>query len=221
MLKFGQVFQEDLKPIIEIKNNLVNRLIEGYTSLKHHSNKNNYEIYLLTSLDFLFEVNEVIIICFKDGYISSGLHNLRLAQEIVHKLKAIDLEPELIDKSKIEPREVREILKKHDLPDWKDFYSQLSDITHYKKNFHEKIYHVLRSEGEISSDSIMFIEFYLVILLIFNHNTLRILYKHLRKLNEEQYPELVNIYNDLDTLIDEEWIRVNKKYNFFQNRMDD
>lgn len=211
MKKFGQVFQRELKHYVLLRNRIETELEKGLRLLLIPREKTPVDEQVLTLVDFLKEINHVVVECFKSGQISSGLHQLRLAQEVVHKLFVMHLDPKLANRKRISPSEIREKMERHGFPHWRDFYQQLSSISHLNIDFVEQIYPCLSMRSKITKESKMFIEYYLVILNVLNTKALYVVYKRLKPKLGGDYQELVKVYSELEIIVQQDWDHVHGK----------
>ena len=161
--------------------------------------------------DLLVEVCDVIVWCMKKGAVTTSLHNLRQAQEIVHKMFVFQLYPELAEKERITPGEVRKRMGTKDFHDWKEFYDQLSDVVHNNRTFMQNRFPLLSERCPPNADSKVFIEYNLVILNFLSLKALEVLYNVLIPRLGGDATELQTALTDLKTPSQHDWDYIHKK----------
>ena len=195
-----------------LRNNIEKELLKGIAHLRKMPKKTPLDYQVISLADFMIEISRVVVSCFKEGYISSGLHQLRMAQEVAHKMGAMRLRPRLADKEQTKPGNVRKILEEEGLPHWKDVYKYLSDISHQNKNFMLGFYGDIRKGSKPSRKAKALIESHLMVLNIFSMKALYVLFKQLeQRLSKSSYLELVNAYRRLDDIAESDWDTVDVK----------
>ncbi|MCK4606368.1 MAG: hypothetical protein KAU35_03615 [candidate division Zixibacteria bacterium] len=159
----------------------------------------------------MLEINQVITDCFRHGYLSSGLHHLRLAQEVAHKLWAMHMRPALAKKQRVEPSKVRDILKEADYPDWKGVYKYLSSISHQNREFVINQYPFFRQGSNATEDHVIALECWLMVLNVFNIKALYVIFKRLKPHMGGDYQHLVAAYVRLEQVANADWEATDKK----------
>ena len=213
--KFGHLFQKELKHYVLFRRKIERELTRAIRLLKILRDKSPLDRQILTLVDFLLEINKVVTDCFRLGYLSSGLHQLRLAQEVAHKLLAVRMRPSLAKKKRVGPGEVRKILENGGLPHWKDFYSELSKVTHHHRDFQDTVYPEIRFPAKPTKDNEVFIEFYLMVLNNFNMKALAVILTQLKPHLGGDYRELASAWDKLEPVAAADWESANEKLKTF------
>lgn len=209
--KFGQILHRRLRHYIIFRRKIEKELSSAIRLLKIVKNKSDLEIQVISLVDFMLEINQVITFCFIHGYLSSGLHHLRLAQEVAHKLWAMHIQPSLAKKKSVEPRKVREILEQAGYPDWKDIYKYLSNISHQNRGFLINQYPYYRQGSKVTEDHEISLECWLMVLNIFNMKALYVISKRLKPHMGADYQHLVAAYWRLEQIANADWDATDKK----------
>jgi hypothetical protein len=209
--KFGRLFQKELKHYVLFRRKIERELKCAIRLFKIPKDISPLEVHLITSADLMLEINQVVTDCFKRGLVSSGLHQLRLAQEVAHKMFAMHLKPSLAKKKKVLPREVREILEQAGYPDWKDIYKYLSNISHQNRGFLINQYPYYRRGSKVTEDHEISLECWLMVLNIFNMKALYVICKRLKPHMGSDYQHLVAAYWRLEQIANADWDATNKK----------
>ncbi len=113
--------------------------------------------------------------------------------------------PSLAKKKKVSASEVRDVLEKEGFPNWKQFYNELSIISHHYSDFVFKLYHQLRLGSPVTKEDTVFIGYYLMILNNFNMKALYVIFKCLKPHMGGDYSHLVETYNRLEASAKEQW----------------
>ena len=211
MSKFGRFFRTKMRHYVILRNKIEKKLVETLRMYSVVQDKTPSEEMMILLTEYLLEVNEVIVWSLKQGAITCALHNLRLAQEIVHKIFVLYHNPKLAAKAKISPSEVRKKMEKLGFPGWGEFYAQLSDVTHHNKEFVEKVYPLISQSSSISEDSKMFVEYYFMILHVLNLKVLGVLYNGLAPRMGGDYKVLKINFEALESVVQSDWDRVHLK----------
>ncbi len=209
--KFGQAFQKQLRHYASLLRNADKELASSVRLLMQLSDKSPLDCQLVTLSVFLSECNHATLECFKQGFISSGIHVLRLAQEIALKICAFHSKPELAQKEKLWPAEVRNVLGDEAADGWAKLYSDLSDVSHHNRSFVEKIYPLLSPNAKISQTCLVLLEIYMTLL---NHYTIKALYVVNKRLQPRvgcRYEALVDAFNRLHEAVEKDWSQLQSK----------
>ncbi|MCK4373413.1 MAG: hypothetical protein KAW61_09700, partial [candidate division Zixibacteria bacterium] len=89
--KFGQAFHKQLRHYAILQRKVNTELRGSIRLLTQVSDNSTLDCQLIMLAKFLLECNNSTLDCFKQGNISSGIHLLRLAQEIALKMCAFHL----------------------------------------------------------------------------------------------------------------------------------
>jgi len=203
--KFGRIFQKQLRHHVILRRKIERELIKCSRQLRRLKRKSQLDTHIILLVDFLLEINQAVTECFKLGYVSSGLHELRLAQEISHKLLAIQLKPQLVGKKKVSAREVRDVLKEQGLADWKGAYNRLSMVSHHYKQFLEEWYPSMRINASIAESDIEFLKYWLTVLNILNMKALAVLLTQLKPHVGAGDDTLFSRWSKLDRAVQADW----------------
>lgn len=145
------------------------------------------------------------------GALSTALHNLRLVQEVVFKMLAFQLEPALADKPRVTPGEVRKLVESRDFPHWREFYDNLSEVSHHNRDFVLKAYPDLDYVLPESAIGRAFVEYHLLILIVLDMRALNVAYIRLEDTMGSDYQKLVKRHRKLEIRVDNAWNRVHTK----------
>ncbi|MCK4607596.1 MAG: hypothetical protein KAU35_09900 [candidate division Zixibacteria bacterium] len=207
--KFGRIFQKELKHYVLFRRKIERELSRAIKLLRIHRGKSPLDVQVMALADFMLEINQVVADCFKHGFLSSGLHQLRLAQEVAQKLLALHLKPPLAKRKKMTPGEVREVLEQGGIPHWRELYSELSKVTHHHSDFIHRVYPEIRTGAKATADNAVFIEFYLMILNDFNMKALFVILNQLKPHLGRDYGVLLAAYDELDPVAAADWETAN------------
>jgi len=203
--KFGQAFQKQLRHHANLVRKVDKELASSVRLLTRLSDNSPLDCQLVTLSEFLSECNHATLECFKQGFISSGIHVLRLGQEIALKICAFHNKPKLAEKRRIEPKEVRKVLGNKAANGWAKLYSDLSDVSHHNRSFVEKIYPLLSPNAQISPTCLVLLEIYITLLSNYTMKALYVVNKRLQPRVGQRYAALVGVYNRLHKAVEKDW----------------